>query len=58
MPPFQNSSTGASRIVRIRSCGVKVSVSVASARRASGDMVIDLTVRGQMPPPGLIRLRS
>ena len=32
MPPFQNSSTGASRIARISSCGVNSSASTSSAR--------------------------
>ena len=51
-PPFQNTSTGACRIVEISSLGVKAVRSVPNRLRASALSVMVFRVRGKIPPPG------
>ena len=59
MPPLNSRSTGASRIARISSTGVRVSTPSSSPRaaRIGPETGIDFAVRGQTPPPALIRER-
>jgi len=54
MPPFHSRSTGAFRIDFISSCGVSVAGPMSSALRISSDSLIDLALRGKIPPPAEI----
>ena len=54
MPPFQSRSTGARRSARISALGVSRSASTPITARTSGEIGIDLAVRGKTPPPAEI----
>ncbi len=56
MPPFHNRSTGAFRQALINCAGGSAStdLSMPSAARICGVMVMDFKVRGKMPPPSEI----
>ena len=57
MPPFQRRSTGARRIARTTSFGVRAAgaTSMPRAAIASAERVIDFAVRGHTPPPDEMR---